>query len=141
LWELKVVAHSKAHEKTACEEPLALAIKPYIDTTTKVRPERKEGRGKADYDVTVENKANAPLLIALEGEDPDAELQYGFNRPPSEIPPGQTVTASMRVRPPKQTWIRRPRDRRFSVITLTGEKAEERLAAEPVSADELRGKT
>jgi beta-lactam-binding protein with PASTA domain len=141
LWELKVVAHSKAHEKTATEEPLALAIKPYIDTTTKVRPERKKGRRKADYDVAVENKANAPVLIALEGEDPDAELQYGFNRPPVEIPPGQTVTAKMRVRPPKQLWIGRPQERRFNVITLTGEKAEERLAAEPTAADALRGQT
>jgi beta-lactam-binding protein with PASTA domain len=141
LWNLKVVAHSKAHEKTATEEPLALAIKPYVDTTTKVRPERKKGRRKADYEIAVENKANAPVLIALEGEDPDAELQYGFNRPPVEIPPGQTVTAKMRVRPPKQLWIGRPQERRFSVITLTGEKAEERLAAEPTAADALRGQS
>ena len=90
LWELKVVAHSKAHERTACAAPFALAIKPYVDTTTKVRPERKKGRRKADYDVAVENKANAPVLIALEGQDPDGEMQYGFNRPPQEIPPGQT---------------------------------------------------
>jgi beta-lactam-binding protein with PASTA domain len=109
-----------------------------VETSTKVRPERKSGRRKATYGVMVENKANAPVLVALEGEDPDGELQYGFNRPPTEIPPGETVQASMQVRPPKQIWIGRPQERRFSVTTLTGEAAEERLAEEPMSAEELR---
>jgi beta-lactam-binding protein with PASTA domain len=138
VWDLKVVAHSKAHEMTAATAPLKLQIKPYTETTTKLRPERKSGRRKATYGVMVENKANAPVLVALEGEDPDGELQYGFNRPPTEIPPGETVQASMQVRPPKQIWIGRPQERRFSVTTLTGEKAQERLAEEPMSAEELR---
>ena len=43
----------------------------------------------------------------------------------------------MQVRPPKQIWIGRPSEHRFEVITLTGEEADERLAAEPVTAEEL----
>ena len=139
MWDLKVVAHSKASEVTAASAPLALVIKPYIETATKVRPERKKGRRKANFEVSVENKANAPVLIALEGQEPDGELKFGFNRPPTEIPPGQTVQTSMQVRPPKQIWIGRPVERRLSVITLTGDEAEERLAAEPTTADELKG--
>src|ERR687894_1336057 len=139
LWELQVVAHSKAHEKTAATAPLALVIKPYTETVTKVRPQRAKGRRKANFDVAVENKANAPVLVALEGQDPDGELQFGFNRPPSEIPPGQTVVTGMQVRPPKQIWIGRALERRLSVVTLTGEEAEERLAAEPTSAETLKG--
>ena len=139
LWELKVVAHSKAHEVTATTAPLNLVILPYTETATKVSPERAKGRRKAHFDVAVANKANAPVLVALEGEDPDGELQFGFNRPPQEIPPGQTVTTEMQVRPPKQIWIGRPQERRLSVLTLTGDEAEERLAAEPTSAEELKG--
>ena len=139
LWDLQVVAHSKAHGVTAATAPLGLTILPYTETRTKVSPERAKGRRKAHFDVAVENKANAPVLVALEGEDPDGELQFGFNRPPQEIPPGQTVTSEMQVRPPKQIWIGRAQDRRLSVVTLTGEEAEERLAAEPTSADELKG--
>ena len=43
----------------------------------------------------------------------------------------------MQVRPPKQIWIGRATEKRFTINTLTGEKAEERLAAEPTSASEL----
>jgi beta-lactam-binding protein with PASTA domain len=140
LWELQIVAHSKAHGVTAASAPMGLTILPYTETTTKVAPQRAKGRRKAHFDVGVENKANAPVLIALEGEDPDDELQFGFDRPPQEIPPGQTVTTEMQVRPPKQIWIGRPQEKRFSVNTLSGDAAEERLAAEPTAADELKGK-
>jgi beta-lactam-binding protein with PASTA domain len=137
MWDLQLVAHSKAHEVTAASAPLGLEVSPYTETSTALRPQRGKGRRKASYDVAVENKANAPVLVALEGEDPDGELQFGFNRPPQEIPPGQTVQTSMQVKPPKQIWIGRPQEKRFTVNTLTGEAAEERLAEEPIAADQL----
>ena len=84
------------------------------------------------------NKANAPVLVALDGEDPDGELQFGFNRPPQEIPAGTAVGSQMQVRPPKQIWIGRGSERRLEVKTITGEEAAERLAAEPVGADVLQ---
>ena len=113
VWDLQVVADSKAMRTVAAAAPLALHIQPYIETTTTLRPQRKKGRRKATFDVTVANKANAPVLIALDGEDPDGELQFGFNRPPSEIPAGAAVTSQMQVRPPKQIWIGRAREHRL----------------------------
>ena len=133
----KVVADSKANRIVAASAPLALHIQPYIETATTLRPQRKKGRRKATFDVTVANKANAPVLIALDGEDPDGELQFGFNRPPQEIPPGGSVTTQMQVKPPKQIWIGRAQDRRLEVKTVTGEEAAARAAAEPLGADVL----
>jgi beta-lactam-binding protein with PASTA domain len=134
LWDLKVVAFSKANNVDATGEPLALAILPYTETATKVRPERGKGRRKADFTVDVANQANAPVLVALEGTDPDGELAFGFDRPPTEITPGQTVQTTMRVKPPKQLWVGRAVDKRFEVKTLTNDDAAERLAAEPQAA-------
>jgi beta-lactam-binding protein with PASTA domain len=134
LWDLKIVAFSKANNVDATSEPLALAILPYTETATKVRPERGKGRRKADFTVDVANQANAPVLIALEGTDPDGELAFGFDRPPAEITPGQTVQTTMRVKPPKQLWVGRAVDKRFEVKTLTNDEAAERLAAEPQAA-------
>src|SRR5213076_1420138 len=96
MWDLRVVAQSKAHGTEAASAPLGLHISPYVETTTTLRPQRKKGRRKADFDVTVSNKANAPVLVALEGEDPDGELRFGFNRPPQEIPPGAAIKSQMR---------------------------------------------
>ena len=134
LWELEVVALSKANGRDAASEPLALGILPYTETATKVRPERAKGRRKAQYTVDVSNRANAPVVVALEGSDPDGELAFGFDRPPAQITPGQTVQTTMRVKPPKQVWLGRVVEKRFEVNTLTGEAAAERLAAEPESA-------
>src|SRR4051794_8192470 len=102
VWELSIVADSKAMRTVAATAPLALHIQPYIETTTALRPQRKKGRRKAIFDVSVSNRANAPVLVALDGEDPDGELQFGFNRPPQEIPAGSSVVSQMQVRPPKQ---------------------------------------
>ncbi|HET6550669.1 MAG TPA: PASTA domain-containing protein [Solirubrobacter sp.] len=137
VWDLKVVADSKATQAVAASAPLALHVEPYVETATTLRPQRKKGRRKADFDVTIANKANAPVLVALDGEDPDGELSFAFNRPPQEIPPGASVKTQMRVRPPKLVWIGRPRDRRLEVKTVTGEEAAARAAAEPLSADVL----
>jgi beta-lactam-binding protein with PASTA domain len=137
VWDLQIVADSKAQRTVAASAPLALHIEPYIETATTLRPQRKKGRRKATFDVTVANRANAPVLIALDGEDPDGELQFGFNRPPQEIPAGAAVTSQMQVKPPKQIWIGRPQDRRLEVKTVSGEEAAARAAAEPLSAEVL----
>ena len=47
------------------------------------------------------------------------------------------MTSQMQVRPPKQIWIGRARERRLQVKTITGEEAAERAAAEPLGADVL----
>ena len=88
----------------------------------------------------MENKANAPVLVALEGEDPDGELRVRLQPPAAaRSRPARRSQTAMQVRPPKQIWIGRPTERRFTVTTLTGEEAEERLAAEPTTAEELEG--
>jgi beta-lactam-binding protein with PASTA domain len=135
MWDLQVTAFSKAHGRDVASVPMALGIQPYVETGMKIRPERKKGRRKADYTVDVSNKANAAAVVALEGVDPDGELAFGFDRPPSEIRPGDTVQTTMRVKPPKQIWIGRPVEKRFEVKTLTGEEADERLAAAPEAAE------
>ena len=48
VWDLQVVADSKAHQIVAASAPLALHIQPYIETATTLRPQRRKGRRKAD---------------------------------------------------------------------------------------------
>src|SRR3954452_7179023 len=133
-WDLKVVADSRAHRVVAAWAPLSLHVETYIELVTTLRPQRKKGRRRANFDVTVGNKGNGPVVVALDGEDPDGELTFGSNRPPQEIPRGAVVTTQMQVKPPKQIWLGRSRDHQLSVRTVAGEEAQERAAAEPLKA-------
>ena len=78
------------------------------------RPSVRRAAARRTFDVTVSNKANAPVAGRARDHDPDDELRVRLHRPPSEIPPGETITTSkMQVRPPKQIWIGRPVEHRL----------------------------
>ena len=136
VWELELVANSKAHGIEAAAAPFLLGIQPFEDVGTKVEPERASGRRRVRYDVRVENKANAPALIAFEGADPDGDCSFAFVPPHVEVEPGQTLETRMTVRPPKQMWIGRPHERRLEVRTSSDPEALA-AAAEAAEQEEL----
>jgi beta-lactam-binding protein with PASTA domain len=146
MWELQVVAYSKAHERVAATEPLMVGIQPFEEHATKVKPERASGRRKANFKVGVKNKANAPVFVAFDAAEADNDCRFKFDPPTAEIQPGETAQTTMRVKPPKQIWIGRPHERRIDVQTKTGEEAHALAAAPEPDEDEggggpgLRGK-
>ena len=141
IWDLQIVAESKASGTQAAAARLTLGIQPYEAVKTKLEPERASGRRKARFDVAVTNTANAAVVVALDAEDPDGELDICFEPATLELPPGETLTSTMRVRPPRQKWIGRPEEKRISVHTRTGEEAQQAHAetAKPGALDEDGG--
>ena len=135
LWDLGLVAHSKAYNTVAASSEFVLGIQPFEQFETKVKPERASGRRKAKYQVSVENKANAPVRIGFEGTEPDSECKFGFAPGQVELAPGQTTQTTMTVRPPKQIWIGRAHERRLEVKTHTGENAD-LMEAQQAASDE-----
>src|SRR5215217_4863028 len=129
IWELEVVAESKAYNRRAATAPLHLGIQPFEEFKTKLEPERASGRRKAQFDVAVRNTANAPVTVALDAADPDNELAYDFTPATIEIPPGRSVNSKMLVRPPRQKWIGRPEEKRIQVFTKTGDEAAQAKSA------------
>jgi beta-lactam-binding protein with PASTA domain len=129
IWELQVVAESKAYGRQAAAAPLHVGIQPFEEIKTKLEPERASGRRRGNFEVSVRNTANAPVVVALDAEDPDNELQIQFSPPTLEVPPGASQTSKMEVRPPRQKWIGRPEEKRIAVHTRTGEEAQEARAA------------
>src|SRR5215211_1647139 len=129
MWELEVVADSKAYSRRAASAPLHLGIQPFEEFKTKLSPERASGRRKAQFDVAVRNTANAPVTVALDAADQDNELGYDFAPTTLEIPPGRSVNAKMLVRPPRQKWIGRPEEKRIQVFTKTGDEAAQAKSA------------
>jgi beta-lactam-binding protein with PASTA domain len=133
VWELELVADSKASGTEAAAAPFLLGIQPFEDLGTKVEPERASGRRKVRYGVRVENKANAPAYVAFAGADPDGDCSFAFVPPHVEVEPGETLQTTMTVRPPKQMWIGRPHERRLEVRTSSDPEA---LAAAAEQAED-----
>src|SRR5215218_7733735 len=139
VWDLELVAESKAAGTEAATTPFLLGIQPFEDIGTKVEPERASGRRKVRYGVRVENKANAPALIAFEGADPDGDCDFAFVPPHVEVEPGETLETTMTVRPPKQMWIGRPHERRLEVLTSSDPEALAAAAEAATLAEEEEG--
>jgi len=129
IWELEVVGESKAYHREAAAAALHLGIQPFEEFKTKLAPERASGRKKAEFDVAVKNTANAPVTVALDAADTDNELSYRFTPPTMEIPPGESISSKMLVKPPRSRWIGRPEEKRIQVFTKTGDEAEQAKSA------------
>jgi beta-lactam-binding protein with PASTA domain len=137
LWELQLVAISRAHNTVAASAPVVLGIQPYEEFEPKLKPERASGRKKARYEVTVKNKANAPVTVALGLTDPDNAFAYEYHEPQIEIEPGEEITTKLTVTAPKRMLIGRPHETRLEVLAKTGEEGDALLAAHPISEGEI----
>ena len=82
LWELSVVATSRASESDVAAAPAEVEIGPYQELASTVAPERRKGRVEARYDLTVTNKANAEVTVEPTGVDAEESLTFEFREPP-----------------------------------------------------------
>ena len=115
-WAFEVVAVSRAHGGEAASAPASVAIQPYFDIAYELRPERRSGRLKARYTLTVRNRANARTEVAVTAEDTDGECEFRFAQPSVAIEPGNAIECPFTCLPPRQVWLGRTLERRFQVL-------------------------
>ncbi len=114
-WSFEVVAVSRAYGGEVAAAAASVAIEPYTELGTELRPERASGRLKARYVLTVYNKANARTEVDLAAEDTDGECGFRFAEPRIALEPGNGIECPFTVFPPKQKWIGRAVDRQFQL--------------------------
>ncbi|HET6869915.1 MAG TPA: PASTA domain-containing protein, partial [Solirubrobacteraceae bacterium] len=114
-WPFEVVATSRAHGGQAATAPASVAVRPYFEIATELHPERRSGRLKARYTLTIRNRANARVEVAVGAEDTDGECQFRFAQPSVAIEPGNAIACPFTCLPPRQVWLGRPLERRFQV--------------------------
>ena len=120
-WPFEVVAVSRAHGGEAATAPASLSVRPYVDITAELRPERRSGRLKARYTLTIRNRANARTEVGVGAEDADGECEFRFAQPSIAIEPGNAIECPFTCLPPRQIWLGRTLERRFQVLaTPTG---------------------
>ena len=115
-WPFEVVAVSRAHGGEAATATARVAIHPYFEIATELRPERRSGRLKARYTLTVRNLANARAEVAVAAEDTDGECEFRFAQPSVAIEPGNAIECPFTCLPPRQVWLGRMLERRFQVL-------------------------
>ncbi len=115
-WPFEVLAVSRAHGGEAATAPARVAIRPYFDIATELRPERRSGRLKTRYTLTVRNRANARTEVAVAAEDTDGECEFRFAQPSVAIEPGNAIECPFTCLPPRQVWLGRTVERRFQVL-------------------------
>ncbi|HEX3977777.1 MAG TPA: PASTA domain-containing protein [Solirubrobacteraceae bacterium] len=114
-WSFEVVAVSRAYGGEVAAAAASVAVEPYTELGTELRPERASGRLKARYVLTVYNKANARTEVDLAAEDTDGACGFRFAEPRIALEPGNGIECPFTVFPPKQKWIGRSVDRQFQL--------------------------
>lgn len=138
LWDLELIATSKAEARVGARAPFGLGILPFEAFETKLDPQRRSGRRKVRYEVSVRNRANAPAMVTLAGGDTERACRVTFAQQRIAIDPGQTAVTTMTARPPRQIWLGRRLERRLEVHTATGEEGERLIAEMSPLAGEKR---
>ena len=133
-WDLEVAVFSRAEGREVAAQPVVLGILPYEDFQTTLSPERRAGRRRVKYEVSVRNRANAPADVAIGAQDVDGECRTKLLEPTLHLAPGETGTTTLEVRPPRQLWLGRGVERRIEVSTATGDDGDRLLARDEASA-------
>ncbi len=82
-------------------EEFMLAIGPAAAGSLRVQPPRIKGGRAGRFAVVVSNEGNVPMRLALRGEDESEEVNFAFDPPLIDVPPGAAVETRGRVRAPR----------------------------------------
>ena len=115
IWELEVVAVSRAQNEVAGTTPARVEITPYEQLETELRPEIVSGRRRGEFALMVRNRANAPIDTVITGVDQQNHLEFNFKKSEFTAEPGRRDGTTFTVKPKHLIWIGRPTDRRFEV--------------------------
>ena len=76
-----MVARSRAHGTEVHSAPSTLQIAPYSELEASISPERRSARIEAEFALSLTNRANAPVEVALAGVDPEGSMTFTFREP------------------------------------------------------------
>lgn len=93
-----------------------LHVHPFIETAAEIVPRTSKGRWGAAHEVSIDNRSNTPVLLAVTGSDPDANLDLAFRPEQLQLGPGQAAFVKVKARPRKVLWQGYPITHPFQVV-------------------------
>jgi beta-lactam-binding protein with PASTA domain len=116
MWELEVVAVSRAQGEVTGRTEARVQITPYEELESELRPEIVVGRRKGEYAMMIRNRANAPLDTEITAVDSQNALEFTFAKPRFMAEPGRRDGTTFVAKAKHNHWIGRSVDRRFEVV-------------------------
>jgi hypothetical protein len=119
-----VAVTSREHADASVVERAAVEVAPFIAFETGLAPSILRGAAATATLLHAANVGNAPLELALGGDDPEMALSFGINPPTLRLDPGATADALVVVKPrgPLQSGPDRTRPFRVRVIASDGSR-------------------
>ncbi len=115
IWEIEVIALSRAQNEVTGRMPGRVEITPYEQIESELRPEIVIGRRRGEYAVMVRNRANASLDTEVTAVDSQNALEFKFEKPRFIAEPGRRDGTTFTVKPKHNHWVGRIIERRFEV--------------------------
>lgn len=92
-----------------------LTVLPYVEATTELVPLTSRGKKGAEHELTISNRGNAALAVALSASDPDEQLDFTIDPHQVLVEPGSEATSSIVLTPRKRLWVGSLQPRQFVV--------------------------
>ena len=115
IWEIEVIALSRAQNEVTGTTDGKVQITPYEQIESELRPEIVTGRRRGEFAMMVRNRANAPLDTEVTAVDSQNALNFDFAKPRFVAEPGRRDGTTFTVKPKHNHWIGRVIDRRFEI--------------------------
>lgn len=98
-------------------------VLPFADVSIELTPRTSHGRGRARHEPAVDNRGNAPVPLAVAGDDPDEAVVVTAQPGEVTVPPGGAAFVRIRVRPARRRWTGPPVTRPFRVAARSRSEA------------------
>jgi hypothetical protein len=111
------VVRATSREDPSVTETVAgvLEVDRYVDVTTSLVPQTSRAKKGAVHELSLRNRGNGFVDVALTAADPDNQLGFAVQPPVLSVNPGDYEIARVEVIPLKKNWIGAPQLRQFAV--------------------------
>lgn len=119
-WPLRVAARSRSSGEIVGRADAVLALEPYVQFQTAVKPDRARGGRSAAFAVAVRNLGNAPVDVRVGAEDPEQRAVCSIQPEVATLEPGREGRVVVRVSG-RRRFTGPLRERRVTITAEAGE--------------------